>query len=39
VPHGEKVILLGGAGGGGNVTELEVIKLAAKGEPVAEEKK
>ncbi len=39
VPHGENVILLGGAGGGGNVAELEVIKLAAKGEPVVEEKK
>lgn len=40
IPHGtDSVILVGGAGGGGNVAEVEVIKLAAKGEPVSEEKK
>ncbi len=39
IPHGtDSVILLGGAGGGGNVAEVEVIKLAAKGEPVKDEK-
>lgn len=40
VPHGtDAVVLLGGAGGGGNVADVEVIKLAAKGEPVKEEEK
>jgi hypothetical protein len=41
IAHGtDSVILVGGAGGAGNVAEVEVIKLAAKGEPVsAEEKK
>jgi hypothetical protein len=39
IAHGsDSVILLGGAGGGGNVAEVEVIKLAAKGEPVKDEK-
>jgi N-acetylneuraminic acid mutarotase len=39
VPHGkEHVVLIGGAGGGGNVAEVEVIRLAAKGEPVKDEK-
>lgn len=36
----DTVALIGGAGGSGNVAEVEVIKLAAKGEPVsADEKK
>jgi len=40
VPHGtDAVILVGGAGGEGNVAEVEVIKLATKGEPVKEEVK
>ncbi len=40
VPHGsDHVVLLGGAGGGGNVAEVEVIKLSAKGEPVSEDVK
>lgn len=39
VPHGsDAVVLVGGAGGAGNVTEVEVIKLAAKGELVKDEK-
>lgn len=36
VPFGpDAVILVGGAGGGGNVGAVEVVRLAAKGEPVA----
>ena len=36
IPLGaDAVVLVGGASGGGNAAELEVIKLAAKGEPVA----
>jgi N-acetylneuraminic acid mutarotase len=39
IAHGtDSVILVGGAGSGGNVAEVEVIKLAAKGEPVKDEK-
>ncbi|MBA4191282.1 MAG: hypothetical protein C0467_25145 [Planctomycetaceae bacterium] len=35
VPHGDDaVILVGGAGGGGNVDAVEVVRLAARGEPV-----
>ena len=35
IPFGaDRVILLGGAGGGSNVDALEVLKLAEKGEPV-----
>lgn len=35
IPHGpDAVILVGGAGGGANVDAVEIVKLAAKGEPV-----
>ena len=38
IPFGaDAVILVGGAGGGANVDLVEVVKLAAKGEPVAGE--
>lgn len=33
---GDRVVLVGGAGGGANVDAVEVVKLAAKGEPVAD---
>ncbi|MEO2088404.1 MAG: hypothetical protein ABGY75_02770 [Gemmataceae bacterium] len=34
VPLGDAVILVGGAGGGGNVDAVEVVRLTEKGEPV-----
>jgi N-acetylneuraminic acid mutarotase len=37
VPHGaDAAVLVGGAGGGSNVAAVEVVKLAAKGEPVTD---
>ncbi len=37
VPLGSDALLIGGAAAGGNVEELEVVKLATKGEPVTGE--
>jgi N-acetylneuraminic acid mutarotase len=39
VPHGDDaVVLVGGAGGGGNVDAVEVVRLAARGEPAVGDK-
>ena len=37
IPFGDAVVLVGGAGGGANVAAVEVVKLAATGEPVTRE--